>query len=86
VLIVQAQLDFNAHDYTSTLDHCRRALAIEPWHEAAVLIAMRAYLAQNDRPNALRLYRTLERTLHDELRLAPMPELQALFQSVTRVA
>ncbi len=77
VLIVQAQLDFNAHAYASTLDRCRRALAIEPWHEAAALLAMRAYLAQNDRPNALRLYRTLERTLRDELGLAPMPELQA---------
>ena len=82
VLIVQAQLDFDAHDYTHTLDRCRHALTIEPWHEAAVLLAMRAHLAQNDRPGALRLYRTLERTLHDELGLAPMPELLTLFQRV----
>jgi DNA-binding SARP family transcriptional activator len=84
VLIVQAQLDFNTLDYTATLDRCRRALTIEPWHEAAALLAMRAYLAQNDRPNALRVYRTLERTLHDELGLAPMAELQTLFHSLTR--
>ena len=80
VLIIQAQLDFNTPDYTATLDRCRRALTIEPWHEAACCLAMRAHLAQNDRPNALRVYRTLERTLHDELGLAPMPELRALFQ------
>ena len=86
VLIIQAQLDFNAADYTTALDRCRRALTIEPWHEAAALLAMRAYLAQNDRPNALRLYRTLERTLRDELGLAPMPELQALFRSVTHTS
>jgi DNA-binding SARP family transcriptional activator len=83
VLVVQAQLDFDAHDYTQALERCRHALTIEPWHEAAVLLAMRAHLAQNDRPNALRLYRTLERALHDELGLAPMPELLALFQRVT---
>lgn len=83
VLIVQAQLDFNAHAYASALDRCRRALTIEPWHEAAALIAMRTHLAQNDRPNALRLYRTLERTLRDELGLAPMPELQVLYHRVT---
>jgi len=82
VLIIQAQLDFNTADYAAALDRCRRALAIEPWHEAAALLAMRAYLALDDRPNALRVYRTLERTLRDELGLAPLPELQALIQSV----
>lgn len=84
VLIIQARLDFDTPDYAAVLDRCRRALTIEPWHEPAALLAMRAYLAQNDRPNALRVYRTLERTLHDELNLAPLPELQALYQSVTR--
>ncbi len=83
VLLVQAQLDFNALDYAATLDRCRRALAIEPWHETAALLAMHAHLAQNDRPNALRLYRALERTLHDELGLTPMSELQDLFHSLT---
>ncbi len=86
VLIIQAQLDYNANDFAATLDRCRRTLTIEPWHEAAALLAMRTYLAQNDRPNALRLYRTLERTLHAELGLAPMPELQALLQSVTHTS
>jgi DNA-binding SARP family transcriptional activator len=86
ILITQAQLDFSAADYAETLDRCRRALAIEPWHEAAAYLVMRAHLAQNDRPSALRVYRTLERTLHAELGLAPMPELQALFRSITHTA
>jgi len=83
VLLIQAQIDYTANDFAATLDRCRRALTIEPWHEAAALLAMRAHLAQNDRPNALRIYRTLERTLHDELGLAPMLELQALYERVT---
>lgn len=82
VLIVQAQLDFNTPDYAAVLARCRHALTIEPWHEAAALLAMRTYLALDDRPNALRVYRALERTLRDELGLAPLPELQALIQSV----
>jgi len=83
VLLIQAQLDYDTHDFTAALERCRRALAIEPWHEAAALLGMRTCLAQLDRPNALRIYRTLERNLHDELGLAPMPELQALYQRVT---
>ena len=84
VLIIQAQLDFNTLDFAAVLERCRRALTLEPWHEAAALLAMRTYLAQNDRPNALRVYRTLERSLHNELGLAPMPELHDLFQSMLR--
>ncbi|MBP7686472.1 MAG: hypothetical protein KA765_01120 [Thermoflexales bacterium] len=86
VLLIQAQLDYSANDFAATLDRCRRALTLEPWHEAAALLAMRAHLAQNDRPNALRVYRTLERTLHDELGLAPMPELQVFLQSIMHTA
>jgi DNA-binding SARP family transcriptional activator len=82
VLLAQAQLDLEAAQFDRALELARRAIVIEPWHEQAVLIAMRASLAQNDRPGAARLYHTLEQTLRDDLGLAPMPELRALHQAL----
>jgi DNA-binding SARP family transcriptional activator len=82
VLLIQAQLHFEAGAFNSTLDLCRRVLAIEPWHEPAALLAMQTYLAQNDRSNALKVYRALEQTLRDELNIAPLPELRRLAQSL----
>ncbi len=81
-LLAQAQLDLEAAQFDRALELARRAITIEPWHEQAVLIAMRASLAQNDRPGAARLYHTLEQTLRDDLGLAPMPELRALHQTL----
>ena len=81
-LLAQAQLDLEAAQFDRALELARRAIVIEPWHEQAVLIAMRASLAQNDRPGAARLYHTLEQTLRADLGLAPMPELRALHQTL----
>lgn len=68
--------------FQEALETCDTLLALEPWHEEAVHIAMRACLALHDRVGALRLYLTLERTLREELDIAPEPELQALFRSI----
>ena len=81
-LLAQAQLDLEAAQFDRALELARRVIVIEPWHEQAVLIAMRASLAQNDRPGAARLYHTLEQTLRADLGLAPMPELRALHQTL----
>ncbi|MBI5567382.1 MAG: hypothetical protein HY870_20955, partial [Chloroflexi bacterium] len=86
VLAIQAQLELSHDRPAAALDLCRRALSIEPWHEPVVLIGMRASLALNDRPNAIRLYRSLAHILETEFGLTPLPELLALFQSITRNA
>ena len=65
-------------------DACHRALALEPWQEEAVLLGMRACAALNDRAGALRLYRKLERTLREELSIAPQEEVQTFYQSLLR--
>ena len=64
------------------LGDCRRILEIEPWQENAVLIGMQAGLALNDRAGALRLYLALERTLREELGIAPQENLQRLYQTL----
>ena len=82
VLSIQAQLELNGDRPTAALDLCRQALSIEPWHEPVVLIGMRASLALNDRPGAIRLYHSLEHTLQSEFGLTPLPELRDLYATI----
>jgi DNA-binding SARP family transcriptional activator len=65
------------------LDACRAILVDDAWNEEAVLLGMRACLALNDRPTALRLYRSLEAALRHELGLSPRPDLRALADSLS---
>jgi DNA-binding SARP family transcriptional activator len=69
--------------FVEALDACQRLLALEPWHEPAVLLGMCACAALNDLAGARRLYLKLEKTLHEELDTVPQPELQALYRSLT---
>jgi DNA-binding SARP family transcriptional activator len=68
--------------FREALDTCLRLLALEPWHEQAVLLGMRACLALHDRAGALRLYHNLEQALRTELGITPCEELQALYRSL----
>lgn len=84
-LLALAQAQLAAQQPGEALDLCNRILEREPWHEDAVLVAMRACLAINDRPRALRLYHQLEQTLSSELNLPPRKDLKDLIESL-RVA
>jgi LuxR family maltose regulon positive regulatory protein len=66
------------------LDACRKILEAEPWQEQAVLLGMRACLRLENASGALRLYRTLEKNLHDELGIEPQAELQILYRSLIK--
>jgi DNA-binding SARP family transcriptional activator len=80
VALARARLD--AEQPQAALDACRLALGREPWTEEAVAVGMRACLALNDRPGALRLYQDLASTLQRELRLTPRADLRALAESL----
>ncbi len=70
--------------YSEALELAQRALAQEPWEERAVLIGMQACVGLNDRARALRLYRDLERTLEEDLAVAPGQEVEDLYRSLTQ--
>lgn len=70
--------------FTEALDFSQRLLELEPWHEPAVMVAMRAYQGLNNPAGALRLYRRLEKTLKSELDAAPDVALQALARELAR--
>lgn len=73
-----------AGDPHAALAAAHRVLAIEPWHENAVLVGMRACQALSDRTAALRLYHNLERALRQDLGIAPQADLRTLYESLCR--
>lgn len=81
-LLAVAQARLAEGRFVEALDACRCLLALEPWQEQAVLVAMRACVALNDRAGALRLYLNLEKTLREELDTAPQEELRAFHRSL----
>ncbi len=82
-LLAAAEARLAAGRAAEALDACQRLLAVEPWHEGAVLVGMRACLALNDIAAARRLYVQLEERLCTELHTAPQPELQAFYRQLT---
>jgi DNA-binding SARP family transcriptional activator/tetratricopeptide (TPR) repeat protein len=66
------------------LECCMDVLKRDPWNEDAVLWGMKACLALNDAPRAMRLYVNLERTLQKELGITPRSDLRELVQQIRR--
>ncbi|MCD6343984.1 MAG: hypothetical protein J7M17_00055, partial [Anaerolineae bacterium] len=81
-LLTLAQERLEAEHPQEALEACRRVLEIESWQENAVLIGMQACLTLNNRAGALRLYLALERTLREDLDIAPQESLQRLYQTL----
>lgn len=82
-LLKAARARLAAGQFAEALEACRRLLALEPWHEEAVLLGMRACVALNDLPSARRLYLALEKALREDLGTAPQDELEAFYRSLT---
>ncbi len=82
-LLEAARDRLTAGRFGGALEACWRLLALEPWHEEAVLLGMRACVALNDLPGARRLYLALEKALREDLGTVPQEEVQAFYQSLT---
>ncbi|MCB9078040.1 MAG: transcriptional regulator [Anaerolineaceae bacterium] len=63
----------------------QRVLSIDPIWEDAYRTQMRAYLAQGNRPMAIRTYQQCEEALEKELGISPLPETQKLMQQITNI-
>ena len=60
----------------------QRVLAIDPVWEEAYLVQMQAYLAQGNRPMALRTYQMCVAVLDRELGIGPLPETRTLYEQI----
>ncbi|MCB0211348.1 MAG: bacterial transcriptional activator domain-containing protein [Anaerolineae bacterium] len=63
----------------------QRVLSIDPIWEDAYRTQMRAYLAQGNRPMAMRTYKQCLEALERELGITPLPETQKLMQEITNI-
>ena len=81
-LLAKARTCMSEKQFIPALDACRKLLAAEPWQEQAALLGMQACVELGDSAGALRLYRTLEKTLQTDLGVEPQPELQTLYRSL----
>ena len=81
-LLALAQRFLSHHQPRQTIDLCQRILAIDPWQEQAVFLAMKAHMLLNDRSAAIRLYRSLANTLKEELGVQPQSALQTLYEAI----
>jgi len=74
---------------TSPLESIRltqRVLAVDPVWEDAYRIQMKAYMAQGNRPMALRTYQQCVKALAEELAIEPLPETQRLFEQIKEIS
>lgn len=83
-LLKQAEIWLAQQCWAEALDASRRVLVLEPWQEQAVLLGMKACLEMNNPTAALRLYKTLEKNLQDDLGIQPHADLVAFYQSLIR--
>jgi DNA-binding SARP family transcriptional activator len=83
-LLGAAEQRLAAGDRGAALELARRLLALNPWHEAAAGVGMRAAGQLNDRASVLRIYRNLEKSLQAELGVAPQKALQDLLRTLTK--
>jgi two-component SAPR family response regulator len=60
----------------------QRVLTIDPVWEDAYRIQMKAYIAQGNRPLALRTYQQCQRVLEQEFAVAPLPETRKLVEQI----
>lgn len=63
----------------------QHVLAIDPVWENAYRTQMRAYLAQGNRPLALKTYRQCVAALEEELAIDPLPETKALYEEIVGI-
>ena len=71
-----------AGDTRSALDAATAAVDSDPFDEEAHRVIMRASHRRGDRGAALLAYKRLERSLHDELGVAPSPETAGLYEAI----
>ena len=82
-LVVLAQLNLDEKQYFTALNCGLHAIQLDAWDEEAVHILMQAYCAVGNVPNAIRVYRDLEKVLARDLQITPRKDLQDLAQQLS---
>jgi len=68
--------------FKKAMEHARRQLSLDSWHEAAYRQLMHALVGLGRRGDALAAYERCKETLRDELGAAPERETRALYEKI----
>ncbi len=71
------------HNPLESIRLTQRVLAIDPVWENAYRLQMQAFMAQGNRPMAIKIYRQCVKVLEKELGIGPLPETEALYEQIT---
>ncbi len=71
------------HSPLESIRLTQRVLAIDPVWEDAYRLQMQAFMAQGNRPMAVKTYRQCVKALAEELDIDPLPETEALYEQLT---
>jgi DNA-binding SARP family transcriptional activator len=77
-----ADHSFSEQDYTRCLSYTSRILSADPCREDAHRLAMRCYVREGQRAQALHQYRVCESILHGEFDVAPEPATAELYRQI----
>ncbi len=77
-LLALAQVYLEQEQFFQVINCCRQVTKLDVWNEDAVLLSMQAYAGLRDIPHAMQVYLELEKTLKNDLNLAPRLDLQEL--------
>jgi DNA-binding SARP family transcriptional activator len=69
-------------DYEAALDAARAVLAVDPLRETVQRHTMRLLVLNGQRAEAIRQYNRCRALLSEECDVAPMPQTQAVYQSI----
>ncbi|WP_439655965.1 BTAD domain-containing putative transcriptional regulator [Lentzea sp. HUAS TT2] len=79
-----AELELGRGEHTAALERLRQIVELEPLHERAHELLMRALYQSGRRADALAVHERLSATLQEELGVEPGPGLQALYGRMAR--
>jgi len=80
----QEMLEAGEHARAAAL--AQRVLELDPWREGAIRTAIAARARAGDRAGALVTYLDFERRIRDEVGAEPMPETQAVYETIVKAA
>lgn len=73
---------FQRELFFDAINCAKGVLKLDPWSEDAALLAMQAYIHLNEHPRALHIYGQLQKTLKEDLDIAPRADLRSLAEQV----
>jgi len=77
-----ARCAYSQCDFLKATELCQKIIQIDSTDESAYQQLMKIFYLTGNRQEALRQYQILEHTLHIQLGLEPLPETQALYESI----